>query len=159
MERIATIACAGVLAAIIGAMAWCLVMNPMHAKRERLNMELAKIEPVEVPFDKPNWDFDKWQRAVASKPGLWDSLIAPPPPPPPPPEKPPDVNAMAKDLSFGRQQIGNKVKMTKAKDAKGSFVTVGDKVNGLIVKEITKTAVVLSLEWKGQELTVSVPRK
>ena len=159
MERIGTIVCVGTLGVILAAMAWFLVMNPMRAKRESLSMEIAKIEPVEVPFDKPNWDFTKWQQSVASKPALWDSLVAPPVPPPPPPEPPPDVNAMAKDLSFGRQQVGNKAKMTKAQDPKGSFVAVGDKVNGLTIKEITKTGVVLSLEWKGQELTVSVPRR
>ena len=34
-----------------------------------------------------------------------------------------------------------------------------DTVNGLTIKEITKTSVVLSLSWEDQELTTEIPRK
>jgi hypothetical protein len=66
---------------------------------------------------------------------------------------------MVEGISFGRAQIGAKVKMTDGKDPKGSFVKVGDKVNELTIKDITKTSVVLSLIWEDQELTTEIPRK
>ncbi len=76
-----------------------------------------------------------------------------------PPKQPPDLTKMGKNISFGRQQIGTKVKMMDSKDPKGSFVQVGDTVNGLTIKEITKTSVVLMLPWEDHELTIEIPRK
>ena len=99
------------------------------------------------------------EKKLAAKPKLWEELLPPPEAPKPGPPPPPPVEEMAKTLSFGRQQIGGKVKMTKAGDTKGSFVAVGDTMNGLTVKEISKTSVVLSLSWQGQELTVTKDRK
>ena len=159
MERIITLIGALVCAGIVVFIALNFVYNPMHAREKALVAEASRIAPIEVNFEKPNWDFKKWQQSIAAKPALWQQLLAPPAPPPPPPEKPPDLNAMIKDVAVGRQQIGPKVKVMKGGDAKGTFMAVGDTLNGLTIKEITKTEMVLSLTWKGQELTVAIPRK
>ncbi|MCX5759553.1 MAG: hypothetical protein NTU83_13825 [Candidatus Hydrogenedentes bacterium] len=133
--------------------------NPMAERRQVLENQLKSIKTIDVNFEKPPWDFDKWQGAIATKPAMWEALVAAPLPPPPPPKQPPDVPKMAEGISFGRQQIGAKIKMMDGKDPKGTFVKVSDKVNELTIKQITKTSVVLALPWEDQELTVEVPRK
>ena len=159
MERTITVLCALLLAVVVAAAGLQIVFNPIGARRTTLEDQLAKISPVDVKFERRDLDLDSVQKKLASKPGLWVELLAPPPPPPPPPPTPPNLAEKAKGLAFGRQQVGGKVKMTTAGDAKGSFVGVGDQVNGLTVKEITKTSVVLALTWQGQELTISRERK
>ena len=162
MEKIVTIVLAALLAALLAAIAFFAFSNPINANRKALAATIAEVKPIEVLFEKPNWDFDKWQRSIAGKPSLWHELVEPPPPPappPPPPEQPPNLEALIKDVTAGRQQIGAKIKIMKPGDTKGSFMAVGDELNGLKIKEITKTSVVLSMEWKGQELTTTITRK
>jgi hypothetical protein len=159
VEKNITIGGIVALAAVVGLMGYYLVSNPMNAQRTVLATNLANVQTEEVAFEKPSYDFDRWQQSIAAKPALWQELVAPPPAPPPPPEKPPDLDAMLKGVTAGRQQIGGKVKIAKAGDPKGSFLGVGDTVSGLTIKEISKTTVVLALTWKGQELTTSIPRK
>ena len=159
MERTITVLCALLLVVVVAAAGLQIVFNPMNARRTTLENQLAKISPVDVEFERRDLDVDSVQKKLASKPGLWVELVPPPPPPPPPPPTPPNLEEKVKGVTFGRQQVGGKVKMTKPGDAKGSFVGVGDQVNGLTVKEITKTTVVLALTWQGQELTISRQRK
>ena len=158
MERTITFLCSLLLVVAISAAGLQIAFNPMGERRTTLEDQLAKISPVDVEFERRELDVDSVQKKLASKPGLWVELLAPPPPPPPPPPKPPKLEEMAKGVAFGRQQVGDKVKMTKAGEAKGSFVGVGDVVNGLTIKEITKTSVVLGLFWQSQELTISKER-
>jgi len=159
MERKLTLAFVAVLAGVIVITCLFMVHNPINAERAVLNTTLANIKPVEAGFAKQEADTETLQQKLAAKPQLWKELLPPPEPPKPAPPVPPKLGEMAKDLNFGRQQVGGKVKMTKGGDKKGSFVGVGDIVNGLTVKEISKTAVILSLEWQGKELTISKERK
>ncbi len=159
MERAMTLIGTLILAGVVALGAYRMYSNPMVERRQVLENHLKSIKTIDVKFEKPPWDFDKWQQAISSKPAIWESLVAAPLPPPPPPKQPPNLEAMAKDISFGRQQIGAKVKMMDAKDPKGSFVKVGDTVNELTIKQIGKTGVVLAFMWEGQELTIEIPRK
>jgi len=159
MERTVTLAGVLVLVCVVVIAALFIVRNPINAERAALKEQLARIKPVEVQFERSETDTAALQQKLGEKPYLWEQLLPPPPPPKPPPPVPPKLDEMAKTLNFGRQQVGGKVKVTKTGDAKGSFVGVGDSVNGLTVKEISKTAVVLSLQWQGQELTISKNRK
>lgn len=159
MERFITLIGALALAGVLAFGGYRMYSNPMAAGKVRLENQLKGIKPIDVKFEKPAWDFDKWQGAIAAKPALWEPLIAAPLPPPPPPKQPPDLEKMMKDVSFGRAQVGTKVKMLDGKDPKGSFVKVGDSVNGLTIKEITKTSVLLTFPWEDQELKIEIPRK
>ncbi len=161
MERRILIVCGMLLAVILVAILFGLVRDSYAARREALAADLGAIRPVEVSFDNPNWDFEKWQKTVAGKPALWQELIAPPPkppPPPPPPPKPPDTKAMIKDVVATRSQMGPRAKIKTKTDPKGTFLGVGDQVNGMTIKEITKTTIVLSLTWQNQELTETLER-
>ena len=159
MERKLTLALVAVLAGVIVITGLFIVHNPISAEGAALNATLASIKPVEAGYAKQEADMETLQQKLAAKPQLWKELLPPPEPPKPAPPTPPKLEDMVKDLNFGRQQVGGKVKMTKGGDKKGSFVGVGEIVNGLTVKEISKTAVILSLEWQGQELTISRERK
>jgi len=159
MERLLVIISVIVLIAILGVMAFLFVRDPMDEHRVTLDDQLAAVKPVDVAFQKPNWDFDKWQNSLATKPALWKELVEAPPPAPPAPPPPPDLQALLKDVTAGRQQVGNKVKILKKGDARGSFLGVGETLNGLTIKEITKKEVVFSMTWQGKELTVNLPRE
>lgn len=159
MERTITILLGVLLAAVIAAAGLLTYLNPMNARRAALSGQLAKIVPVEVKFERRELDVESVQKKIAAKPKLWEQLLEPPAPAPPPPPAPPSVEEMAKNLSFSRQQIGAKIKVMKGGDTKGEFVTKGDLVNGLTIKDISKTSVVLSLTWQGTELTVTKERK
>lgn len=159
MERLMTAIGIALLAGVMAFGGYRMYANPMKARKAALENHLKSIKAIDVKFEKPPWDFDKWQSSIASKPALWEGLVAPPLPPPPPPKQPPDLNAMVQTLSFGRQQVGAKVKMMDGKDPKGRFVAEGDTVNGLTIKSIGKTSVVLAFPWEDQELTIELPRK
>lgn len=159
MQRILYMVGAVLLIAVLAFGGYRFYTHPMTGRMQTLNERLKGIKAIDVKFEKPPWDFDKWQRAVAAKPALWEALVAAPLPPPPPPKPQPNLVEMVKDISFGRQQIGSKIKMVSGKESKGTFVSIGDTVNGLTVKSIDKTSVVLSMQWEGQELTTELPRK
>jgi hypothetical protein len=159
MERAITIVLAVLLACAIGGVVYLSIHNPMETKQVALTERLDGIERVDVPYQKREVDVESVQKKLAAKPKLWDQLLDPPKAAAPTPPPPPPIEEMAKTLSFGRQQIGGKVMMTKTGEKKGSFIAVGETVNGLTIKEISKTNVVLSLIWQGQELTTSKERK
>jgi hypothetical protein len=159
MERTLTLALTTVLVCVLAVAGLFIVHNPLNAERKALRAQLASIKPSERDLKAADADINALQKRLAEKPGLWEQLLPPPEPPKPPPPAPPKLEELVKDISFGRQQVGSKVKVTKPGDAKGSFLGVGDTVNGLTIKEISKTAVVLSMEWQGQELTCTKDRK
>lgn len=159
MERILTVLAVAVVIGVLALTAYSFWANPVNTKRQWLAAELTSIQPVDVAFEKPQWDFDGWQSAVAAKPALWTELIPPPPPPPPRPEPPPNLSAMIKGVTASRQGIGKKAKIFTPHDKRGAFMGVGDTIGGLTITEVSKTAVRLSLDWKGQELTVILPRE
>ena len=158
MEGIALKVGAVILVAIVVALGYFLMANPLDARRLQLAAELAEIKPIEVDFHPPDWDFEAWERSIAEKPALWEELVEPPPPPKPPPPKPPNLGKMIAGVSASRQQIGKKAKIITKNDPRGAFMAVGDVVGGLTIKEITKTEVILVLKWQGKELTTSLPR-
>ncbi|NIA15954.1 MAG: hypothetical protein GWP08_17970, partial [Nitrospiraceae bacterium] len=61
-------------------------------------------------------------------------------------------------ITVGRQAVGDKAKFFIGGNKRGEFLGVGDVIKGLTIKEITRKKVVLSLKWKNQELTVTLPR-
>ena len=159
MRRIAAIACMAALAAIFLWIVFRAIVNPVKAERESFAADLAKVTPVEVAIDKPNWNFEKWEKSIAGKQSLWQELVAPPPPVPPPPEAPPDLQKMLQGVTATRQSVGGRAKIIKPDEPKGVFMKVGDNINGLRIKEITKTEVTLSLTWHEKELTATLPRQ
>lgn len=159
MERIAVILGALIVLAICGLIAFNFWSDPTGVRREELELTLAVIEPIEVEFESPDWDFDGWQGSVAAKPSLWQELIEPPPPPPPPPEKPPNIAAKLKGVTAGTRKIGKTVIIKSRSDPKGTYLGVGDVVGGCTIKEITRGSVIFSLTWKGQELLHEIPRQ
>jgi len=158
MEQKVTIAGVAIVASLLVLMGYLLIANPMKERQQQLNRQIEAIQPIEVVFEPPKWDFDKWQNSIAAKPKIWQDLVEAPPPPPPPPEKPPDLGALLKGVSPTRQQVGSKIKIITGTDPKGVFMQVGDTINGLTIKSIEKTEIIFSLMWQGKELTTSLPK-
>ncbi|NIA15683.1 MAG: hypothetical protein GWP08_16590, partial [Nitrospiraceae bacterium] len=72
-----TIICVAAIAAVLAATGYLLVFNPVEARRTDLAMQLSQIQPIEVEFKGPQWDFPAWHGSIAAKPGLWNELIEP----------------------------------------------------------------------------------
>jgi hypothetical protein len=158
--RLVSIVCGAIAAAALGWTAYLLADNPFSDRHVALAAEISEINPVEVTFSPPEWDFAGWQEAIAAKPKLWDRLREPPAPPPPPPPKPPDLNKMLSDagVTVGRQQVGDKARVATKADSRGSFLGVGDQVAGLTIKEVTRTSMTFTMEWRGKTLETTLTR-
>lgn len=158
MERIVTIIGVAAIAAVLAATGYQLAFNPVQTRRADLTTRLDRIQPYDVEFEGPNWDYEAWHGSLAAKPALWTELIEPPPPPPRKPPKPPDLKKMAAGITVGRQAVGDKAKFFTPGDSRGTYLGVGDTIKGLTIKEVTRKQVTLSLKWKNQELTITLPR-
>ncbi len=145
---------AGILIFVIncGILVYMIVEEPVKKRHKWVEEELAKIETMEVEFERPNYEFEQWHHDIVGKPKLWTYIVPPPPPPPKPPPKPPNIWDTLKDVQVTRQQIGDKVKIITPKDPRGSFYGVGETVMGLEIIEITRKDVTFALHWQGKEL-------
>lgn len=159
MERKYLAIVIAVLAVVAAAVGLRSAFNPYKARQAALEAELAQIKPVEVKMETQQSSFDRWKQTIDSKPAVWQELIPAPPAPPPPPPKPPNTKEKIAGLKVTRQGIGDKVRIMSKENPKGVFVGPGDSINGMEVKEVTKTSVTFSLEWNGQELTETVQRE
>jgi len=158
VERIVTIIGVAAIAAVLAATGYMLVFNPVQARRTDLTARLDQIQSYEVEFKSPDWNYEAWHGSLAAKPALWTELIEPPPPTPPPPPPPPNLKKMAAGITVGRQAVGDKAKFFAPGDSRGTYLGVGDTIQGLTIKEVTRKQVTLSLRWKKQELTITLPR-
>jgi hypothetical protein len=148
-----------VLLGICGIIVHHQVTRPLDEKLAWVDRELANINPTWVEFPQPDWNFKRWHEAITGKKALWQEIVPPPPPPPPKEEPPPDLRKELTGVEATRSQIGQKVKFKTPENQKGVFYTVGDKINGLTIKSITKDYVEFSLQWKGEELTTRLGRR
>ncbi len=159
MERKYLIVLIAVLAVVAVAVGLKTAINPYATRQAELRAKLAAIQPEEVKHETAQASFDRWKQTITGKPSVWQELIAAPPPQPPKPPPPPKVKDKLEGLRITRQGIGQKVRIMSPESPKGAFFAVGDTINGLTIKEITKKSVTFALEWQGKELTETVPRE
>ena len=159
MERRYLIIVIAILAAVVVALGLRSALNPYKQREANLQDELAQIKPVEVKPETQQENFARWKQTIDQKPAVWRELIPAPPPPPPKPPKPPNTKQMLKGLQVTRQGFGDKVRIMSKANPKGAFLGPGDSINGMKIKEVTKTTVTFSLQWQGKELTEIIPRE
>ncbi len=159
IERRAVRMTAALVILILAAIIMRAVANPMRARQADLDSRLAQIQPIPVAFEKAQYPAEQWQQAIINKPALWNPIIQAPAGPAPTPEAPPDLKSLLADVIPTRQQVGAKAKIITSRDPKGSFMAVGEQISNAVIKEITRTSVTFALDWHGQELTLSLPRK
>jgi len=145
MDRLLNIGAAGIVLLILTAIALNQVNDPFELRRIELEQRLSGISPVQEKEDSFLGEFDGWDEG----------------PPPPPPPKKPDLAEMLGEVQATRQQVGDKVKFVVPSNPRGEFKGVGDTINGLTIKSITRTEVVFSYLWaeKDQELTYTMSRQ
>jgi hypothetical protein len=158
MLRTFYIAAAIAVLAIVGVIGYCAAMNPVQRAYQSVDTELARIQPEEVQFEPPVWDFKAWHQTIIGKPALWNEVVMPPAPKAPDAPKPPSIDEMLKGVEPTRVTIGGRVKIKTDEDPKGTLYSVGDTVNGTKITEIAKEYVEFSFSWKGQELTKKIER-
>ncbi|HQN01543.1 MAG TPA: hypothetical protein PLL36_10725, partial [Candidatus Hydrogenedentes bacterium] len=68
---------------------------------------------------------------------------------------------MLGEVKATRQQVGDKVKFLVPSNPRGEFKGVGESINGVAIKSISRTEVVFSYFWKeqDQELIYNMPRE
>ncbi len=139
-----------------------LVKNPVEARYGDIAsiIEADEIYEISILYDGDDGDGGqdsqspaaKMRNEIASRASLWAPIVDVPPPPAPPP----DWNKLLKGIILTRTFIGEgperKVKILKdPKDTVGEWVGAGSRVNGLLVKEVTDTAVVFTTFANGKE--------
>jgi len=159
MERRYVIIVIAVLAVIAVAVGLRSALNPYRTRQAALQADLAQIKPVEVKLQTKQANLARWKQAIGAIPAVWQELIPAPPPPPPPPPKPPNTKEKIAGLKVTRQGIGDKVRIMSKENPKGVFLGPGDSINGMKIKEVTKTDVTFSLKWRDKELTETVHRE
>ena len=137
--------------------------DPMEARKAQLEEELQSIGPSSADYTmQPPGNLGELRAAVTSKTSLWQELIAAPAAPPPR-VMPPDLQRRLQGVVPTRTSIGTgdnvKVLIKSTKNPRGSFVGVGEKVNGTTLLKIEKTSVLFGVTHNGNQYTLSVPRK
>ena len=141
--------------------------NPQKARMDALAKRLNAIEPRRIDYiTQSNVDYTALQGQILSRPNLFQELIPPPPPPkvaPPPPPKPPDLNALLKGVLASRHEVTKggvkEIRMTTPASTTPEFFKVGDQINGVTLKEITRTEVIFSIVANENEYTKAIPRQ
>jgi hypothetical protein len=156
VTMVGVLATVGVLALVV----LHFVRDPIAVRREQLRQELAMVQPHPVDVGPLNTqvDIDSIQQAITGKEALWKELIPPPPPPPPPPKKAPNLAELLEGVQPTRQRVGEYIRIIVKGNPRGARFTVGDKINGVTIKEITATEVIFEYPWEGQVLTHTLPR-
>lgn len=165
--RIFVILCVIAACGCLAYVAYRQIDNPYAAREVKLRANLADVTAPEVTYvTTSDVDYQALQQEVLAKPALFRELIPPPPPPkaaPPPPPPPPDLAKMLEGVIAGTATITKNgepaAKIRTANDPRGEFKGVGDTVNGLTIKEITKEEVIFTLTANEKEYTHRLKRQ
>ena len=163
LEQIITVACALVVTASLVVGILRAVQNPMHERLAQLEAELASV--VYIPEEyamNSSANYAAIVMGIARKSVLWEELVAPPVRKPKP-KAPPNLEKMLKgvvaSLRFEIESADTvSIKITTPENRKGDWMSVGDKINGLTIIEITRDSVLFTLNSGGEEYTYSLPR-
>lgn len=152
------------IAACAGVLVWRLVQNPLDARYTSLEQRLGGMSYTEGDIAAPEQsEYKPMHQFVARKPALWQELVAPPRKVVKKVERKPDLLQKLKGVrSLRREEIvvGDQitVKIRTTENPNGDWKTVGDKVRGLTIEEITPEAVVFGLEEGDKTYTAELPR-
>ncbi len=151
--------------ACIAFAGWNVVRNPMDARKSDLDTRLSRIVFVPEELAKPeNAPLSVQRAAIVKKEAIWRPLVAAPTAAPPPEAKP-DLLEKLKGVTASRRdqiRVGDSLKIKihmNPEDKRGRWITVGDKVNGLVVMDIKEDTVVFSLDQGGKQFTAELPRR
>lgn len=158
LERMVFTVAGLITAALTAAAGFQMFWSP-PSRPEEFRQQLAAIEPVEMRYEKQSWPYEEWQEKLASRPALWKELVKPPPPPKAAPPPPPDLAKILAGVTAGRQQVGDRAKIMTPGDKRGSFMGVGEQVNGCTIKEVSKKEVVFVMMHLDQEIKYAIPRE
>lgn len=147
----------------IALLGYRAAFNPLNDRRAALDARLAAITYVPERFETAEQvNYRKLREAVTAKEALWKDLIDPPPKPGPVETKP-DLNARLEGVFISAREelvIGDTVKVMVRTplNKSGSWLSVGDKVNGLVIAEILPEKVVFTTVINEKEHSVSLKR-
>ena len=165
VELFIGLACALIAAGSLGLGGVKAARNPFHERLTDFERQMAAVTyvPEEYKADS-DANYNLIVMAIVRKSALWKELV-PAPVARAKPVKKPDLKKMLNGV-----RASSRLEMTVAgggvlidvktlEDRNGSWLGVGDKVNGLTIEEITKEAVLFSLTIKDKEYTYSLSRR
>lgn len=148
-----------IVAIIFCAIVIRAIADPMRARAVDLDTRLAQIQPAAITFTQTSPPVEQWQKDILGKPAIWSPIVEAPTQPATSPEAVPDLKALLADVIPTRQQVGAKAKIITPENPKGDFMAVGEQIHNATIKDIARTSVTFSMNWKGKELTLTIPRK
>lgn len=165
--RIFVILCVIAAGACVAYVVYRQIGNPYTDREAKLREDLSNVVAPEVTYvTTSDVDYQTLHQEVLAKPALFRELIPPPPPPeapPPPPPPPPDLVKMLEGVIATKATITKNgqpaAKIRTAADPRGDFKNVGDKVNGVTIKEITDQEVIFALTANEKEYTHTLKRQ
>ncbi len=159
-ERIIMGVGAAVLLFLGAAVGWFAFNDPTEETRSDLAWDLQQAQQRQgnPGGGSASIDFAALEEDVVERDNLWDELISPPPQRP----SPPDLAGALRGVTVTRESMGSgndmRVRIRTSSDSRGSWMGVGDEVNGLTIIEITSDSVVFGREAHGRMYTRSVSR-
>jgi hypothetical protein len=160
MQRSAYIVAIAVLVAAGSWIAYRRVEDPMAARKAVLAGELAEIGPLsDAEMRSASTGNEELLDLIRGNPALWRELVEAQKVAP----KPPDLAQLLRGVTATTNQRGMgaqlKVLIKTPQNRTGGWFGVGDQINGVGIRSISRRDVEFGLEHNGKQYTLKLPRR
>ena len=150
----------------LGLVGWTVlngVRDPMESRRQRLEARLMDVAPDPDAYTAPiAVEVALSYESIHENAALWRELIAAPPAPPHY-VMPPNLRKKLEGIVLTRNSIGSgdtlKVLIKSTDNPRGTFMGVGEKVNGVTILKIEKRSVLFGLSHQGKSYKYTILRR
>lgn len=146
------------LACMLALLIAGFVRNPVNAKRQQFERQLADATPEEIDIDlSVDPKFEAWQQSISARAKLWGPLV----PPPKVDAPPPALQQMLAGVEPTRNTMGSgpTTRIQVRVDGKKDWFGVGQQVKGCTIEEITPTDVLFTVVQDNVKHGIRLERK
>jgi len=149
---------------LLGLLGWQYRGDGTEQRLAALDEEIATIEATPVTYDTSRAvDYDYLNAEIRKKQNLWHEIVPPPPKPKPKQVGPNWIQKLKGIVPSQRRQITKKGKLyiliASPDNVRGTYMSVGDTVNGLTIQKIESDTVTFKLHYGNKDYFKEVPRK
>lgn len=150
----------------LGLFAWTILQgidDPMNGRQERLETRLTAIASEPKAYTTPvRAEITPSYESIHENTALWQELIVAPARPSRP-VRPPDMRKKLEGVVVTRASVGSgdtlKVLIKSTDNPRGTFMGVGEKVNGTTILRIDKRSVLFVLKHQGKSYVQTIARR
>ena len=150
----------------LGLVAWTIqngVRDPMESRRQRLEARLMDVAPDPDAYTAPiAAEVAPSYESIHENTALWRELIVAPPAAPRR-LMPPNLRTKLEGIVPTRSSVGSgdflKVLIKSTDNPRGTFMGVGEKVNGVTILKIEKRSVLFGLSHQGKSYKYTILRR